>query len=260
MIADTEKSALFPFFATGWAMLWAVLSLLDGRFQLEGPRGVGIPIIIIFSGWLFAWLRSDALAVIADGQPGRWTLAAVGSVPVIAFAILPLIDHGKHSAAHDTGLVTTGLKVVLFGSSWGLFLLGRKDLTSNKAAAPEKTWTAPPPPPHRPRTDTLLVSIGDVLRPVSWHQIVWLEADGNYVRIFTHNTDYFYRRSLGDLIVALGEDRFVRVHKSRAVNVAEIVGIQPLAKGDADLHLRDGRKVRMSRRYRGDLPMQSGSP
>ncbi|MBX7198734.1 MAG: LytTR family transcriptional regulator [Rhodospirillaceae bacterium] len=104
-----------------------------------------------------------------------------------------------------------------------------------------------------PKTDTLLISIGDMTRPVNWDQIVWLEADGNYVRIFTRERDYFYHRSLSDLLAGLGEDRFIRIHRSRAVNIAEIAGIRPLEKGKAELRLRNGQRLCTSRRFRGDL-------
>lgn len=104
-----------------------------------------------------------------------------------------------------------------------------------------------------PKTETLMISIGNMLRPVSWQQIVWLEADGNYVRIFTRERDYFYHRSLGDLLAGLGEDRFIRIHRSRAVNIAEIAGIRPLEKGKVELRLRNGQRLYTSRRFRRDL-------
>lgn len=100
------------------------------------------------------------------------------------------------------------------------------------------------------KADTVLISIGDAVRPVSWRQIVWLAADGNYVRIFTREKDYFYHRSLGGLLAELGEDRFIRIHRSWAVNIAEIAGVRPLKRGDAELHLRNGQKLRMSARFR----------
>lgn len=103
------------------------------------------------------------------------------------------------------------------------------------------------------KADTLQIPIGDAVRTVSWRQIVWLAADGNYARIFTHERDYFYHRSLGGLLAELGEDRFVRIHRSWAVNIAEIVGIWPLEKGAAELRLRNGQKLRTSRRFKSDL-------
>lgn len=100
------------------------------------------------------------------------------------------------------------------------------------------------------KADTVLISIGGAVRPVSWRQIIWLAADGNYVRIFTREKDYFYHRSLGGLLAELGEDRFMRIHRSWAVNIAEIAGVRPLKRGEAELRLRNGQKLRMSARFR----------
>ncbi len=100
------------------------------------------------------------------------------------------------------------------------------------------------------KAETILISIGDVMRPVNWREIVSLAADGNYVRIFMHGKDYFHHRSLGSLLAELGEERFVRIHRSWAVNIAEIASVRPLAKGAAELRLRNGQKLRMSRRFK----------
>jgi hypothetical protein len=256
-IVSTDRSAVFPFVATGWVMLWALLSLANGGFHADGSRGLGFPVIVIGTGWLLAWLRSDAITVIALRQPGQRTFAALGLVPIILVGILPLIDHsGRGAAAIHTNAATNFLKVALFCAPWSLLFLRMRE--SIGAAEPPEAQhrtvqSAPVLTRHRAKTDTLFVPIGDVARPVRWDQIIWLEADGNYVRIFTHETDYFYRCSLGDVLGELGEDRFVRIHKSRAVNLAEIAGIQPLGRGDAELRLRNGQKLRMSRRFRSDL-------
>jgi two-component system LytT family response regulator len=51
----------------------------------------------------------------------------------------------------------------------------------------------------------------------------------------------------------LGEQRFVRIHKSVAVNIAEIDVLAPLFKGDYELRLRSGKLLRLSRRYTAAL-------
>jgi two-component system LytT family response regulator len=51
----------------------------------------------------------------------------------------------------------------------------------------------------------------------------------------------------------LGEIRFVRVHRSTAVNLGAIESLSPLFKGDYEIHLRNGRALRLSRRYRDAL-------
>jgi DNA-binding LytR/AlgR family response regulator len=43
------------------------------------------------------------------------------------------------------------------------------------------------------------------------------------------------------------------VHKSAAVNLTEILMLHPLFKGDYEVELRNGTRVRMSRRYRNEV-------
>jgi two-component system LytT family response regulator len=61
------------------------------------------------------------------------------------------------------------------------------------------------------------------------------------------------RRTLQDLLAQLGEHHFARIHKSTAVNIAEVAAMHPLFKGDYELQLRSGERLRLSRRYKDAL-------
>lgn len=105
----------------------------------------------------------------------------------------------------------------------------------------------------------ILVPLGDKLKPVEIDAICWIEADDNYVRIHTATQDYAVRKALQDILTELGEDRFVRIHRSAAINIGEIEAIKPLSKGDAEIRLKSGATLRMSRRFR-DAVFRSHSP
>ena len=98
----------------------------------------------------------------------------------------------------------------------------------------------------------LLVPQGEQLQLIDASSIHWLEADDNYVHVHTAQARYMLRRTLADLLVQLGE-RFVRIHKSVAVNIAEVKTLSPLFKGDHEVQLRGGAVLRMSRRYKEEL-------
>jgi len=98
----------------------------------------------------------------------------------------------------------------------------------------------------------LLVPQGEQLQLIDASSIHWLEADDNYVHVHTAQARYMLRRTLSDLLLQLGE-RFVRIHKSVAVNIAEVKTLSPLFKGDHEVHLRGGTVLRMSRRYKEEL-------
>lgn len=99
----------------------------------------------------------------------------------------------------------------------------------------------------------LPVPDGETLRLIDCATIHWLEADDNYVQVHTPDRVYLLRRTLQDLLQQLGEERFARIHKSTAVNVAEVAALERLPKGDYDVRLRSGTCLRLSRRFADNL-------
>ena len=100
-----------------------------------------------------------------------------------------------------------------------------------------------------PTCERLLVPDRDRLRLIDVASIVWLEAADNYVQVHTAERSYLLRRTLQDLHVQLGDERFVRIHRSTVVNLSQVGSLAPLFKGDYEIHLLDGRVLRLSRRY-----------
>jgi len=101
-------------------------------------------------------------------------------------------------------------------------------------------------------SERLLVPQGETLQLIDATAIHWLEADDNYVHVHTAQARYILRRTLADLLAQLGE-RFTRIHKSAAVNLAEVKTLSPLFKGDHEVTLRSGTVLRLSRRYKDAL-------
>jgi two-component system LytT family response regulator len=106
---------------------------------------------------------------------------------------------------------------------------------------------------HLGSSERLLVPEGESLKLIEARAIQWLEADDNYVHVHAGAARYMLRRTLGDLLAQLGEQRFARIHKSAAVNLAEIASLSPLFKGDHEVKLRGGTTLRLSRRYKDAL-------
>lgn len=109
-----------------------------------------------------------------------------------------------------------------------------------------------------PACERLLVPDGEQLQLIDAASIEWLEADDNYVHVHTAARSYLLRRTLQDLLSQLGEQRFMRIHKSTAVNLGAIGSLTPLFKGDYEIHLHNGRVLRLSRRYREALFARMG--
>jgi len=85
-------------------------------------------------------------------------------------------------------------------------------------------------------------------------EIDWIEASGNYVELHVGKQNFLLRETLASLEVKLDPKRFSRIHRTTIVNLDRIQELQPFSHGDFIVVLRDGSRLRMSRRYREKLP------
>ena len=91
------------------------------------------------------------------------------------------------------------------------------------------------------------------IRVINSADIQWAEASGNYVKICTRQTAFIARQTLVNFQSQLDPKSFVRIHRSHLVNVASVVQLSSLSKGDFELLLTDGTRLRLSRSYKDDF-------
>jgi len=77
-----------------------------------------------------------------------------------------------------------------------------------------------------------------------------MEADGNQVHVHAGDDSFVLRDSLGSLDDKLDPARFTRVHRKYIVNIARVVELEPLVKGEYVLILRGGRRLITGRTFR----------
>ena len=80
--------------------------------------------------------------------------------------------------------------------------------------------------------------------------VEWLEAAGNYVNLHLGERVYPLRATMASLIDSLSDRGFVRIHRSRGVNLDYVDSLTPLESGDCTVCLKSGHSVNLSRRYR----------
>jgi two-component system, LytTR family, response regulator len=78
----------------------------------------------------------------------------------------------------------------------------------------------------------------------------WIETQGNYLGLHAGGTTHLVRGALRAFEPRLDPARFARVHRRIVVALDRVVEVTALEGGDADLRLRDGAVVRLSRSYR----------
>ena len=83
--------------------------------------------------------------------------------------------------------------------------------------------------------------------------IDWIEAAGYYACVHVGAETHILRRSLSDLERDLGEERFVRIHRSIIVNLDRVRGLELHASGEYEVVLKSQIRLRLSRRFRKAL-------
>ena len=83
--------------------------------------------------------------------------------------------------------------------------------------------------------------------------IDWLDAADNYVRLHVRGREYLARETLAALEAQLDPERFARIHRSAIVQVDRVAEVRPTSHGDAEVTLRDGTRLAVSRTWREAL-------
>lgn len=104
------------------------------------------------------------------------------------------------------------------------------------------------------------VRVGEHIRVIAVEAIDWIRADGNYVQIHADGARYLHRETLSHLLDALDPTRFLRIHRGVIVNVERIRELHPLFNGNAEIVLRDGTRLDLSRRFRAGARAVLGLP
>ncbi len=84
---------------------------------------------------------------------------------------------------------------------------------------------------------------------VDARDVEWIEADGNYMRLHTDERIHLARDTLNAIEAKLDPARFLRIHRSRIVNIERVQQLRPGAHGEYTFVLGDGTEVRSSRSY-----------
>lgn len=89
------------------------------------------------------------------------------------------------------------------------------------------------------------------IRFVSVHEVDWIEAAGNYVRLhLTDGDSELVRETMIRLEERLDPDRFVRIHRSSIVNLDRVEEIRHWSSGEYIVELEDGTELKLTRTYR----------
>jgi two-component system LytT family response regulator len=84
-------------------------------------------------------------------------------------------------------------------------------------------------------------------------EVECIQAAGMYVVLHTGGKELLHRSSLTDIEAKLDPRHFIRIHRSAIVNLARVAHLEPISHGEFEVVLESGKRVRLSRSYRGPV-------
>lgn len=100
----------------------------------------------------------------------------------------------------------------------------------------------------------IMVTSGSRIFYVNTSEILWIEGAANYVKLHVGNDVHLVRETLDGMLGQLDPGTFVRVHRSHVVNLDYVHELYHWSHGDYVIVLKDGTEVKLSRRYRDQVP------
>jgi two-component system, LytTR family, response regulator len=88
---------------------------------------------------------------------------------------------------------------------------------------------------------------GATIDVVPVQRIDYVEAQDDYVHVFSRGQRHVKQQPLGELEALLDPTRFIRVHRSYIVNLESLARVEPYAKDSRVALLKDGTRIPVSR-------------
>lgn len=95
--------------------------------------------------------------------------------------------------------------------------------------------------------DRLVVKTGQKIKVIPIDEVEYLEAEDDYVMVYTSDGRYLKQMTMGYLEDHLDPADFIRVHRSHIVRIARIVQLEPYDKETKVLVMKSGKKIHTSK-------------
>ncbi|MET0337159.1 MAG: LytTR family DNA-binding domain-containing protein, partial [Caulobacter sp.] len=194
---------------------------------------------VLLAGLLRVWrIKRPALRIAALMLGAPVAMAAHVVVFVVAFH--PIYGQGRSILAMAAPVLAANLDTAAI--AYGLLIVGAWLQVRRTNLAPAD-----------PVADGLWIRDGASTRFIGYGEIDWIAAAGDYAEIHAGARSRLTDQSLTALSQTLPRAQFARIHRSAIVRLDRVRQVQGVGRGDAEVELRDGRRLRLSRRFRGAL-------
>jgi two-component system LytT family response regulator len=89
-------------------------------------------------------------------------------------------------------------------------------------------------------------------------EIVRISSEGNYVLLHTTDKKHIFRETISNIAQNLNPHKFCRISRTAIVNLDFVRELQALFRGDYEVILQNGTRLKLSHRYRKNLTQHFG--
>ena len=100
---------------------------------------------------------------------------------------------------------------------------------------------------NRPGFSRYFIRSGDEMQPIDVDSIISITGADDYAEVATVEGTHLVRMTLAEFEKALDSKIFIRVHRSRIVNLERIIRAEPAGGGRLLLHMQNGEAISASR-------------
>lgn len=120
-----------------------------------------------------------------------------------------------------------------------------KQNAGNKAVTTQEFLNVPAK--HVEEPNRIVVKYGANIKIIPAHEIFYIEAFDDYVKIFTKDDYFLKKKTMSYFEETLQAKDFVRVHRSYIVNLSSITRVEPYEKNNHIALLKNNKKIPLSR-------------
>jgi len=101
--------------------------------------------------------------------------------------------------------------------------------------------------PLTEKLERIVVKTGTKIKVIPVDKVVYLEAQDDYIMVYTDESKHLKQGTMKYYEDHLDESKFIRVHRSYIVRIDQVVQLEPYAKDNYILKLKNGVTLKVSR-------------
>lgn len=225
------------------AVLWLLLTLYGGIDSLAAPlAGFGYVFLLSFAGYMY-WYIIDYLRIFIIKAFIAVALQLVCLSGIFALVSVLDIEGTMVPVSIFPLCFVYGLLCFIVLEQWYRAILNRQQLVQIEESSRKEM--APADTERGEVIDRISVKEGSKIHIVRLEELLYLQAYGDYVTLFTDNGRHLKEQTMKYFEMHLPLS-FVRIHRSCIVNTEKITRVELFGKESYNVYLKNGSSLRAS--------------